>query len=52
MSKHDCVNNLIHSTKSLGSLCNVVKTLIVSGAQGTDQARDLLSCSGQLKIRL
>ena len=39
--------------KSLGSLCSVVKTLIVSGVRPTKQARDrqghLLSCSGQLK---
>ena len=39
--------------KSLGSLCNVVKTLIVSGARPTNQASKgqghLLSCSGQLK---
>ena len=36
--------------KSLGSLCSVVKTLIVSGAQARDGQWVLLSCSGQLKI--
>ena len=35
--------------KSLGSLCSVVKTLIVSGAQPTDRQWVLLSCCGQLK---
>ena len=34
------------------SLCSVVKTLIVSGAQGTKGQGHLLSCSGQLKIYL
>ena len=40
------------SQKSLGSLCSVVKTLIVSDAGRTDQASKgqghLLTCSGQL----
>ena len=37
--------------KSLGSLCNFVKALIVSGAGQTKGQEDhLLSCSGQLKI--
>ena len=41
---------LIKGHKSLGSLCSVVKTLIVSGAdQGTDRQGHLLSCSGKQK---
>ena len=40
--------------KSQGSLCSVVKTLIVSGDQPREQGGKgqghLLSCSGQLKI--
>ena len=41
---------LIKGHKSLGSLCSVVKTLIVSGAdQGTDRQGHLLGCSGQQK---
>ena len=35
--------------KSLGSLCSVVNSLIVSGAQPTKGQGHLLSCSGQLK---
>ena len=35
--------------KSLGSLCSVVKTLIVSGNRQTKGQGHLLSCSGQLK---
>ena len=35
--------------KSIGSLCSVVKTLIVSGNKPRDRQRVLLSCSGQLK---
>ena len=39
--------------KSLGSLCSVVKTLIVSGVRRTNQPSKgqghLLTCSGQLK---
>ena len=31
------------------TLCGVVKSLIVSGAQGTDRQCVLLSCCGQLK---
>ena len=42
--------------KSLGSLCIVVKTLIVSGNrqrdQGTKGQGHLLSCSGQLKTEI
>ena len=34
---------------SLGSLCSVVKTLIVSGVRARDGQGHLLSCSGQLK---
>ena len=34
--------------KSLGSQCNIVKALIVSGAGPTDGQWVLLSCSGQL----
>ena len=41
--------------KSLGSLCSVVKTLIVSGVRRTNQPSKgqghLLSCSGQLKTK-
>ena len=37
--------------KSLGSLCSVVKTLIVSGVRGTKGQGHLLSCSGQLKTK-
>ena len=41
--------------KSLGSLCSVVKTLIVSLVRQRDRPRDrqchLLSCSGQLKMQ-
>ena len=33
----------------MGSLCSIVKTLIVSGAGRTDRQGVLLSCSGQLK---
>ena len=36
--------------KSLGSLCNVLKTLIVSGAGPSKGHCHLLSCSGQLKM--
>ena len=35
--------------KSLGSLCSVVKTLIVSGNRATKGQGHLLSCCGQLK---
>ena len=38
--------------KSLGSLCSVMKTLIVSGARPRDGQGHLLSCSGQLKINV
>ena len=34
--------------KFLGSLCSVVKTLIVSGVRPTKGQGHLLSCSGQL----
>ena len=37
--------------KSQGSLCSVLKTLIVSGNRGTKGQGHLLSCSGQLKRR-
>ena len=49
-----CLIKCLIGHKSLGSLCNVLKALIVSGAQWTDQQTKgqghLLSCSGQLKI--
>ena len=35
--------------KSLGSLCSVVNSLIVSGARRTEGQGHLLSCCGQLK---
>ena len=45
--------NCLKGHKSLGSLCSVVKILIVSGAGQTNQPTKgyghLLSCSGQLK---
>ena len=34
------LNKCLKGHKSLGLLCSVVKTLIVSGAGPTDQARD------------
>ena len=48
-----CLIKCLKGHKSLGSLCSVVKTLIVSWVRQTDRATKgqghLLSCSGQLK---
>ena len=44
-------SNVTVGHKSLGSLCSVVKTLIVSGARPSKGLGHLLSCSGQLKKR-
>ena len=48
------LNKCLKGQKSLGLLCGVGKTLIVSGAGQTKQASKgqghLLSCSGQLMI--
>ena len=35
-----CLIKCLNGHMSLGSFCSVVKTLIVSGAQGTDQGTD------------
>ena len=45
-----CLIKCLKGHKSLGSLCSVVKTLIVSGAQARDRQWVLLSCCGQLKM--
>ena len=51
-----CLIKCLKGHKSLGSLCSVVKTLIVSGAGPTDRPTKgqghLLSCCGQLKTRI
>ena len=44
-----CLIKCLKGHKSLGSLCSVVKTLIVSGAGPRDGQGHLLSCCGQLK---
>ena len=44
-----CLIKCLKGHKSLGSLCSVVKTLIVSGVRGTNRQWVLLSCCGQLK---
>ena len=56
MIRKHCKNYLVMSSHhsdqmSQGSLCSVVKTLIVSGAGRTEGQGHLLSCSGQLKTK-
>ena len=44
-----CLIKCLEGHKSLGSLCNVVKALIVNGARRTKGQGHLLSCFGKLK---